>query len=201
MTKTGFINAAVTLLLLLDSPQSLAAKEILQPVPKPVPDITYRNKTYHFSFTIPTGWEKQSGNANSDNVLFMQMPISNSCSFQFNVTPMSASFPAEAAVSAALATAHHELKLNRLSSAKRRDTSLKEKIKEKGKEKEKVVILTRGWEITEKAQNQTQQRIIYQVYDKENRYFNFTATAIREKFATCAPDLRKIIDSISFNSL
>lgn len=202
MTKTAISNTAITLLLLLIGSQSLADKEVMPPVAaKPVQETTYKNKTYHFSFTIPAGWEKQSGNVNADNVLFMQLPISNSCRFQFNVTPMSATFPAEAAVSASLAMAYHELRLNRLSAAKRRDTSRKEKIKEKGKELEKIVILTRGWEITEKTQNQRQQRIIYQVYDRQNRYFNFIAAATDKKFATCVPELHKIIDSISFDAL
>ena len=110
---------------------------------------------------------------------------------------MSATFPAEEAATTFLATAYRELRLHKLMAVKRRDTWIKEKSKDKKKEKE-IVILTHGWEITEKPKKQKQQRIIYQVYDRENRYFNFIATAVSEKFSTCSPELRKIIDSISF---
>jgi hypothetical protein len=201
MSKTGIIHTVITLLLLLTRFESCAAETVLQPLLKPVQEIIYKNKTYHFSFTIPVGWEKQSGHVNSDNALFMQLPLINSCRFQFNVTPMSATFPAEVAVTTALAKAYHELRLNRLLAVKRRDTWRKEKYKEQGKDKERIVIFMRGWEFTEKAQHQKQQRIIYQVYDRENRYFNFIAAAISEKFATCAPELRKIMDSISFEAV
>ena len=193
MTKTTITNTVITLLLLFNSCSSHANNKEGQLVVKPTPEMTYRNKAYHFSFTIPAGWEKQSGNPNSDNVLFMQFPISSSCSFQFNVTPMSTSFPAEAAVTTSVAAAYHELKLGKLVAAKRRDTLFKEK--------GKTAILTRGWEITEKNQTQQQQRIIYQAYDRENHYFNFIAAATSEKFAACAPELHKIIDSISFAAL
>lgn len=203
MTQTKMNNIAIALWLLLNSSSSfaVAVKEVLPPVVLPAQETNYKNKNYHFSFSIPLGWEKQSGHANSDNVLFMQLPISNSCSFQFNIIPMPATFPAEVAATTALATAYHELRLNKLAAVKRRDTWIKEKNKEKGKEKEKIVIFTRGWEITEKPHKQQQQRIIYQVYDLENRYFNFVASASSANFSTCAPELRKIMDSISFVSL
>jgi PsbP len=203
MTHTGLGKTVITLLLLLHSSENFAGSPILPaPIikPAPVPDTLYKNKTYRFSFIIPAGWEKQSGQANSDNVLFMQLPISNSCSFQFNVTPMSSTFPAEVAATTSLAAAYHDVKLNKLVAVKRRDTWIKEKTHEKDKNKEKIVLLTQGWEITEKPQNQKQQRIIYQVYDRQNRYFNFIAAAVSSKFSTCAPDLRKIMDSISFIS-
>jgi hypothetical protein len=203
MTHTSLANTVITLLLLLHSSENFAGTPVLPAPtakPAPVPDTLYKNKTYHFSFIIPAGWEKQSGQANSDNVLFMQLPIDNSCSFQFNITPMSATFPAEVAATTSLAAAYHDVKLNKLVAVKRRDTWIKEKTREKDKNKEKIVLLTQGWEITEKPQNQKQQRIIYQVYDRQNRYFNFIAAAVSSKFSTCAPDLHKIMDSISFIS-
>jgi hypothetical protein len=198
MIKNGIIQCLISLLL---STSFTTTAAVMPTVLKPEQAISYRNKTYHFSFIIPANWEKQSGQVSADNVLFMQLPIENSCSFQFNVIQMPATFPAEAAVNSAIAIAYHELKLNKLLSVKRRDTLLKEKFKEKGKEKEKVIVLTRGWEITEKARAQKQQHIIYQVYDRQNRYFNFVAMAASEKFVSCAAELRKIIDSISFSPL
>lgn len=201
MTKTALGNLLLIAASLLNSPAVFAEKATLSVIAKPVQETTYRNKTYHFSFTLPADWELQSGNASSDNALFMQLPISNSCSFQFNVIPMSATFPAEEAATTFLATAYRELRLHKVIAVKRRDTWIKEKSKDKKTEKEKIVILTHGWEITEKPQKQKQQRMIYQVYDRENRYFNFIATAVSEKFTSCSPALRKIIDSISFINL
>jgi hypothetical protein len=187
-----------SVLLLLTSFQSVADKAALPVAVNPAQEIVYKNKAYHFSFAIPVGWERQSGHPHADNASFMQIPISNSCSFQFNVIPMPATFSAEFAATTFLATAYHELRLNKLTAVKRRDTWIKEKVKEQGKTKERIAIWTRGWEITEKKQPQKQQRIIYQVYDRESHYFNFVAAATSVKFNTCAPELHKIIDSISF---
>jgi hypothetical protein len=141
--------------------------------------VTYQNKTYGFSFTTPKNWQKQSGEIDSKIVLFMQNPISDSCSFQFHITVMPESFPAEAAINASLNAAKTDA---RYASAKARD--------DKG---------TRGWEIVEKGVKEGHQRILYQVYDAKNRHYNFTAAANTEKFEACRPVLRKIIDSIKFN--
>lgn len=201
MTRTDLVNRLIIAALVLHSPLSFAEKKVLPVIVKPAPETTYRNKIYRFSFILPTDWEKQSGNPSSDNALFMQLPISNSCGFQFNVIPMSTTFPAEEAATTFLAAAYRELRLHKLLAVKRRDTWIKEKSKDKNKDKEKIVILTHGWEITEKPQKHKPQRIIYQVYNRENHYFNFVASAVSEKFSSCAPQLRKIMDSISFVSL
>jgi hypothetical protein len=191
-------HTMITLLLLSISSEVFATQQVAPITPEPPPqETTIRNKTYRFSFTLPAGWEKQSGQANSDNAFFMQLPISNSCSFQFNIVQMPETFSAEIAATTLLATAYRELRLNKLAAVKRRDTWIKERTKENSKEKE-IVIFTRGWEITEKPHKEKLQRIIYQVYDRHNHYFNFVASASREKFPTCVPELRKIIDSISF---
>jgi len=150
--------------------------------------VTYENKTYGFSFTIPAGWSKQNGEPNSDSVLFMQMPISNSCSFQFHITPMRKSFPAGASVKASLKAAKEDIKIDKLLSAKRRDDRIKNK---------KAGVI--GWEVVEKGKAGGHQRIIYQAYDEKNRYYNLMGAANTEKFETCRPELRKIIDSIKFN--
>lgn len=150
--------------------------------------VTYENKTYGFSFTIPAGWSKQNGEADSDSVLFMQAPISNSCSFQFHITPMRKSFPAAASVRASLKAAKEDIGIKKLLSAKRRN--------DKGTSKKRGVI---GWEVVENGKAGGNQRIIYQAYDEKNRYYNLMGAAKTEKFETCRPELRKIIDSIKFN--
>lgn len=154
-------------------------------------EVTYKNKQRNFAFTIPAGWSQQSGDPNSDDVIFMKVPISESCSFQYHYTPMQASFPAETSVNASLKTAKADIKAGKLLSAKRRDES--------GKLNGKSVRLTRGWEVVEKGTPGNHQRIIYQAYDKDNYYFNFMAAAASpEQFTKCEPELRKAIDSIKF---
>jgi len=152
--------------------------------------VTYKNKARNFSFTIPAGWSKQSGDVDSDTVIFMQEPLSKTCSFQFNITSMQADFPAEASVKASLDTAKKDVKSGKNISAKRRDES--------GKEKGKNVRFTRGWELVEKGQAGSPKRIIYQAYDRQNNYYNMMAAAETEHFEECRPSLQKIIDSIKF---
>lgn len=144
--------------------------------------VTYHNKNYGFKFTIPAGWKKQSGDPSSDGVLFMQVPLISSCSFQYHISPMQQEFPAEAAVQASLEAAKADIENNRNLSAKRRD--------DKG---------TLGWELVEKGRKGGLQRIIYQLYDSKNRYYNLMAVSSSEKFEACRPAFRKIIDSIKFD--
>lgn len=152
--------------------------------------VTYKNTSRNFSFTIPAGWSKQSGDVNSDTVLFMAEPLTKTCSFQFNITRMQMDFPAEASVKASLNSAKKDIAIDKNISAKRRDES--------GMENGKQVKFTRGWELTEKGKAGGHQRIIYQAYDRENYYFNLMAAAETEHFEECRPDLQKIIDSIKF---
>ncbi len=156
----------------------------------PAEPVTYTNKDRHFSFTIPADWQKQSGDVNSEMVLFMQKPLSKTCSFQVNMTRMQLDFPAEASVAASLDSATKDIAIDKNISAKRRDES--------GLENGKQVQFTRGWELTEKGQKGGHQRIIYQAYDRENYYLNMMAAAETEHFEECRPDLQKIIDSIKF---
>ena len=157
---------------------------------KPAAPVTYQNKDRHYSFTIPAGWAKQSGDENSETVLFMKQPLSKTCSFQVNMTRMQKDFPAEASVTASLDSALKDVEIEKNLSAKRRDES--------GLENGKTVQFTRGWELTEKGQKGGHQRIIYQAYDRENYYLNMMAAAETEKFADCRPDLESIIKSIKF---
>ncbi|NOQ35378.1 MAG: hypothetical protein GQ569_05715 [Methylococcaceae bacterium] len=196
------ILGSVGLSLLLSGCPATSATSVLNQVANPVSSVaaaadtgsseavTYKNKGRNFSFTIPAGWSKQSGDANSETALFMKMPIKTSCSFQFHMTRMKLSFPAEAAVKASLKSSKEDIQIDKLLSAKRRDES--------GKENGKTVKFTRGWEIVE-APKTDHQRIIYQAYDRENYYFNMMAAASTpEQFTQCKPELRKIIDSIKF---
>ncbi|MFI3219221.1 MAG: hypothetical protein QX189_08880 [Methylococcales bacterium] len=156
----------------------------------PSEPVTYQNKSRHYSFTIPEGWAKQSGEVDSDSVLFMAQPLSKTCSFQINMTRMQLDFPAEASVAASLDSATKDIAIDKNISAKRRDES--------GLENGKQVQFTRGWELTEKGQKGGHQRIIYQTYDRENYYLNMMAAAETEHFEECRPALEKIITSIKF---
>lgn len=170
--------------------ETSAAKTKPKPPTTPTIPVTYINKDRHFSFTLPAGWEKQSGDVDSDMVVFMQKPLSKTCSFQVNMTRMQLDFPAEASVAASLDSAIKDIAIDKNISAKRRDES--------GLENGKQVQFTRGWELMEKGQKGGHQRIIYQSYDRENYYLNMMAAAETEHFEECRPDLQKIIDSIKF---
>lgn len=152
--------------------------------------VTYKNNDRKYSFTIPVGWMKQEGDVNSDSVLFMEVPLSKSCSFQIHMTRMQLDFPAEASVKASLDSAKKDIQIDKLLSAKRRDES--------GSENGKKVKFTRGWQVVEKGQPGGHQRIIYQAYDRQNYYLNMMAAALTEHFEECRPSLKKIIDSIKF---
>jgi hypothetical protein len=170
--------------------ETSAAKTKPKPKVTPTEPVTYTNKDRHFSFTIPAAWVKQSGDVNSDTVLFMAQPLSKTCSFQVNMTRMQLDFPAEASVAASLDSATKDIAIDKNISAKRRDES--------GMENGQKVQFTRGWELMEKGQKGGHQRIIYQAYNRENYYLNMMAAADTEHFEACRPDLQKIIDSIKF---
>jgi hypothetical protein len=154
--------------------------------------VTYKNTDRNYAFTIPAGWALQSGDVNADDVLFMAVPFSKTCSFHVHMTPMQPDFPAEASVKASLDSAVQDMKRDKNLAAKRRDES--------GMENGKQVKFTRGWELTEKGQPGGHQRIIYQAYDRQNYYLNMMAAAATEHFEACRPTLQSIIDSIKFGN-
>lgn len=179
----------------LNAPASVPAEQRqAQPAPgmpvgSPTP-VTYKNTSRNYSFTIPAGWAKTEGDVNSDSVIFMQVPLSKTCSFQIHTTRMHLDFPAEASAKAGLSSAKKDIQIGKLLSAKRRDES--------GRENGKKVRFTRGWEIVESGQTGAHQRIIYQAYDRQNYYMNMMGAAMTEHFAECRPALRQIVDSIRF---
>lgn len=144
--------------------------------------VTYTNKTYRFSFTIPAGWNKMSGDPDSKSVLFTQIPVSNGCSFQFHISSMGKSFPAKTAISTAIKKSKEQIKTGKYISVKSRNDKR-----------------ARGWQLLEKGEAGAYKRIIYQAYDEKNNYYNIMASANTEKFDACEPDLKKIIESVKFN--
>jgi hypothetical protein len=184
----GLLNQSLTPVSSSAQPQAEASAPTGSVAP-----VTYKNKDRNYSFTIPAGWSKQSGDVNSDTVLFMQEPLSKTCSFQINMTRMQLDFPAEASVKASLDSAKKDIKIDKNLSAKRRDES--------GMENGKKARFTRGWELVEKGQAGGHQRIIYQAYDRQNYYINMMAAAETEHFAECRPALQQIIDSIKFGDV
>jgi len=191
----------IVIVILLQHSLLIYAAEITQPLQENKP-VLYKNKAYRFSFLLPVDWKKQTGDVNSNNALFMRLPLSQSCSFQFNITPMPTNFPTEMAVDAGLKTALVQVKQKKLLSAQRRDFVHDEKVlsKEKGKEVESIkpVTFVRGWEVMENRQETGLQRLVYQAYNKSNAYFNFIAAASNENFRHCQPQLQQIMASIQF---
>jgi len=146
---------------------------------------TFRNTARNFEFTIPAGWEKVSGEPDSEGVGF-QKPGST-MSFIIHMTQMQPSFPAKASVDASLKSAKEDIKIKKLLEAKRRDD---------GDPKKKCGAI--GWEVVEAPQKNDFQRIIWQCYDGQNYYINFLASSSNDEFQAAQPTLRQIIDSIKF---
>jgi len=61
-------------------------------------DTTFRNKKRPFSYTIPAGWRKESGDPTGERAVFMKP--GTTASFNFHFTQMVPSFPRKAAVDA-----------------------------------------------------------------------------------------------------
>ncbi len=148
---------------------------------------SYSNTDRKFRFTLPGGWQQMSGDPDSENVLFMKPGTTQS--FQFHITQMGPSFPAESSVSASLKQSEEQKQIGKLAAVKRRDDG--------GKQSKCGVI---GWEIVESATGGggEHQRIIWQAYDGENYYFNFMAASHPNEFTVNQAALQGIIDSINF---
>ncbi|MEI6984750.1 MAG: hypothetical protein WCK65_01355 [Rhodospirillaceae bacterium] len=146
----------------------------------------YQNTDRKFRFTIPAGWVKVQGDPNSDSVVFRKGMTSSH--FQFHYTGMSPDFPAEASVKASLNSAKQDIKLGKNIEAKRRDDKCESNPK---------ALCARGWELIDSG-NSGPQRIIWQVYDKNNTYINLMASAEKEEFNAARVELQSIINSIKF---
>jgi len=146
----------------------------------------HKNADRKFHFTIPAGWALVSGSPNSDSVVFRKGMTSRH--FTFHYTGMAPDFPAEASVKASLNSANQDIKLGKNIAAKRRDDKCEGNPKN---------LCARGWELIDSG-NAGPQRIIWQVYDKNNTYINFMASAEKDEFPAARAELQAIIDSIKF---
>lgn len=168
------------------APASASGKGFSGGVSKPLgQDTTFKNTSRNFAFTIPAGWEKVSGEPDSEDVSF-QKP-GTTMGFTLHMTRMQPSFQAKASVDASLKSAKEDVKINKLLEAKRRDD---------GSSKKKCGII--GWEVVEAPQKNGIQRIIWQGYDKDNYYMNFMAFSANEDFAASRAVMRQVMDSIKF---
>ncbi|MFW5735644.1 MAG: hypothetical protein ACOCWR_11340 [Oceanidesulfovibrio sp.] len=151
---------------------------------------TFRNNDRQFEYTIPAGWRQESGDPQSEKGALYMKP-GTSWSFQFHMTQMTPSFPAESSVQASIQQAKEMQQINKILEVKRRDDSDK-----KGNRTLSVI----GWEIVQspKGADGGYQRIIWQCYDQDNYYFNFMASAKMEDFEAARSTLRTIVDSVDF---
>lgn len=148
---------------------------------------TYSNKARKFHFTIPAGWAKVGGDPDSDSVQFQK--VGGTASFQFHYTSMASNFPAETSVKASLNAAKDEVKRGKNIDAKRRDDMCQSKPK---------VLCARGWELIDNGHD-GHQRIIWQVYDKDNYYFNFMGASDTAEFPGARAVLQEVINSVKFD--
>ncbi|GAB6037906.1 hypothetical protein JCM15519_24650 [Fundidesulfovibrio butyratiphilus] len=168
------------------APAATSGKGFSGGVSKPLAQATtFKNTSRNFEFTIPAGWEKVSGEPDSEDVSY-QMP-GTTMGFTVHMTRMQMSFPAKSSVDASLKSAKEDIKIDKLLEAKRRDD---------GTPKKKCGII--GWEVVEAPQKNGIQRIIWQGYDKDNYYMNFMAFSANEDFTASRETLRRIMDSIKF---
>jgi hypothetical protein len=145
--------------------------------------VTYKNTERNFSFTIPAGWKRTEGQANSSGEGFGKPGTTRF--FHIHYTQMVPSFPAKSSVEASLKTAKEEVGIGKLLSAKRRDDA-----------GGKII----GWEIVEsrKGGGGMHQRIIWQCYDKDNYYYNFGVVSHPDQFEAARAELQGILNSIKF---
>ena len=145
-------------------------------------DTTFRNKRRPFSYTIPAGWRKESGDPTGERAVFMKP--GTTASFNFHFTQMVPSFPRKAAVDAGYKQAMEEKTIGKYLSVKRRNQG--------------SVI---GWETIETAEKGSGgfQRIQWQCYDGQNYYYTFMAASDPRQFPQHRGVLQRIIDSIRFS--
>ncbi|MBM4274762.1 MAG: hypothetical protein FJ134_09945 [Deltaproteobacteria bacterium] len=147
---------------------------------------TFKNTERNFTYTIPAGWKKVSGDPAAGNVQFGKPGTTRF--FHVHYTQMVPSFPAKSAVDAGLKTGKEEITIGKLLAAKRKD---------QGGAGKKGII---GWEIVEsrKGGGGSHQRIIWQCYDGDNYYYNFGVVSHPDQFDASKAELQGILDSIRF---
>ncbi len=148
----------------------------------------FQNPGRRFQFVLPAGWSHVSGSMEDEGgALFKK--AGSPVFFQFHMTPMVKSFPAEASVQASLSQSQEQVQINRLLTAKRRDAG--------NRASGSPFVI--GWEVVESDQGSGGlQRIIWQCYDQENYYFHFMASTEPAFFPAHRAEMQQIIDSIEF---
>lgn len=140
----------------------------------------------NFQFTIPAGWYLVDGDPeHGESFSFMKKGTPRGMSG--HLEQMVPSFPRAAAVKAGLKQDKERMQINKVLDARRRDD---------GNIKKGCGVI--GWEQTEAPQKNSFQRIIWQCYDGDNYYMNFTTYTANEDFEAARSELREVSDSIQF---
>jgi hypothetical protein len=144
---------------------------------------TFKNRVRPFSYTIPTGWQKEGGEPTGERADFGRP--GSTASFNFHFTQLVPSFPRKAAVDASYKQAKEEMTIGKYLSVRRKDQGGKN-----------GVI---GWETIETAKGSGGfQRIQWQCYDKNNYYYSFMTAVNPQQFNQYRAEMQRIIDSIRF---
>ncbi|MDD3582196.1 MAG: hypothetical protein PHW74_14420 [Desulfobacca sp.] len=145
--------------------------------------VTYKNNGRKFSYTIPAGWDKPSGDPRGERASFHKP--GTTVSYAFHYTGLGSSFPREASVKASMQQAQEQMKLGKYLSVKRRD------------QKDAGII---GWETVESAKGSGGfQRIQWQCYDQQNFYYTFMASCEPPQFDRYRAEMQRLIDSVKFS--
>ncbi|HZE20594.1 MAG TPA: hypothetical protein VE082_00945, partial [Desulfobaccales bacterium] len=145
--------------------------------------MTFQNRVRPFSYTIPTGWQKEGGNPTGERADFGRP--GSTASFNFHFTRMVPSFPRKAAVDAGYKQAKEEMSIGKYLSVRRKNQGGRN-----------GVI---GWETIETARGSGGfQRIQWQCYDRNNYYYSFMTAVNPQQFHQYRSEMQRIIDSIRF---
>ena len=146
----------------------------------------YRNGERRFRFTIPAGWLSISGDAGAAAATYRK--ANSSAQFQFSYAPTQGRLAVDAAVRSALKSAQQDVRRGRNLSAKRRHEKC---------ESNRKVLCARGWEFVDNGAADSQ-HIIWQAYDRDNYYYNFTGSSDKAEFEAVRDELQLILDSVRF---
>ncbi len=149
----------------------------------------YVNQKFGYSAQVPGQWQRMSGDANSDGVLFYDT-LGQQGSFQVHTNWMKDNFPVQSSLQAMAQDSEQRLKHGELEKYYRKDFTVKDK---NGKD----IALFQGYVTIEAGQKPDIRRMQWIGYGKGN-YYNFTWASKPEQFEAYRPAFEDILGQIQF---
>jgi hypothetical protein len=147
----------------------------------------FKNEKFGYVVDMPANWQKLTGDATSNMVLFNHVQVSNG-GFTINATPMNSDFPTDTSLSAQEKDYKERQKRGELSKVYRKDFS------------DKSGALFKGYVTieTDKDNDPDIQRMQWIGYGKDKTYYNFTWSTNNTLFPDRLPEFEKILGTIQF---